>query len=57
MNIRHASLANRTSSVALRAAVTASFAFIYAVRFFADCFFYYYFTAGKYTQKVIAGAA
>ncbi len=37
----------------------ASFAFIYAVRFFADCFFYfyYYFKTGKHTQRACASVA
>lgn len=55
----HTVLANRISSVALCAVSAASFAFTYAVRFFADCFFYfyYYLTSCKYTQKVNVRAA
>ena len=52
-------LANNRTARSLSATGAASFAFMYAVRFFAGCFFYfyYYFTSGKYTQKVNAPAA
>lgn len=52
-------LANNCTARSLSATGAASFAFMYAVRFFAGCFFYfyYYFTSGKYTQKVNAPAA
>ena len=45
-------LANNRTARSLSATGAASFAFMYAVRFFAGCFFYFYYYCVNFTLQV-----